>query len=343
MDDRQTRGLVEFLEAVYSFETDDEAWLRRVTTTAASVTRHAIVGSHSAIYDASDVAAFRILTYHVDGPPSIEAILLRSLDQFTPPYVTRSFRTLLLSSSARRDSAPELDGMFESLDSFGIGDILGVNGLDPAGMGTFLGLWVAETPRLDASESAVFRRMAHHLGAAHRCRRRLREEHRSLDVAEGAEAVLDPRGRVIHALGPATEKTAQADLVAMSKAREIALGLRSGREQGLRSWRPLTSARWTLVEHFERDGARYVVARENQAKVSGLLALSDRERQVVAYAALGQSTKETACALGISDTTVRVHLAHAAAKVGVRTRRQLLRHPEVERLRSTSGATNERG
>ena len=67
-------------------------------------------------------------------------------------------------------------------------------------------------------------------------------------------------------------------------------------------------------------------------KLGGLLGLSSRERQVVAYAAIGQSTKETAYALGISDTTVRVLLARAMKKLGVQSRARLLEHPEVQPL-----------
>ena len=83
---------------------------------------------------------------------------------------------------------------------------------------------------------------------------------------------------------------------------------------------------------FERDGTRYVVARENQTAVRGLQDLSDRERQAVAYLAVGQSTKETAYALGISDATVRVLLARAATKLGVGSRAALLAHPAVRAI-----------
>jgi DNA-binding CsgD family transcriptional regulator len=207
----------------------------------------------------------------VDGDPQMPSILVGGTEQFTPHFVASTFRTLLVSSSARQLAAPELDSMHASSAAIGIGDCLCLNGLCPSGKGVSLGLWVPEPVRLDAAELADLRRVARHLGAAHRCRRRLREEQRSVDP-------------------------------------------------------------WTLVDHFERDGARYVVARENQAEVQGLLALSERERQVVVYAALGQSTKETAYVLGISDTTVRVHLVHAAKKLGVRMRGQLLRHPEVRAL-----------
>jgi DNA-binding CsgD family transcriptional regulator len=97
-------------------------------------------------------------------------------------------------------------------------------------------------------------------------------------------------------------------------------------------WDCLDGGRWTVVDSFEHGGARYIVARERPSPAAGLIALSSRERQVVACLALGQSTKEAAYALGISDATVRVLLARAVAKLGVRSRAALLDHPEVRRV-----------
>ena len=44
-------------------------------------------------------------------------------------------------------------------------------------------------------------------------------------------------------------------------------------------------------------------------------ALTERERQIVAYADLGQSNKLIAYQLGLSPSTVGVHLAHAREKL----------------------------
>jgi DNA-binding CsgD family transcriptional regulator len=120
------------------------------------------------------------------------------------------------------------------------------------------------------------------------------------------------------------------DAVDVAKARtrqRAALGGDDGR--GLVRWRPPTRACWTLVDSFELDGARYVVARENHVPLRGFEALTERELEAVTYLALGQSTKETAYALGITDVTVRVLLARAATKLGVRSRRELVAHEQV--------------
>jgi DNA-binding NarL/FixJ family response regulator len=54
---------------------------------------------------------------------------------------------------------------------------------------------------------------------------------------------------------------------------------------------------------------------------------------VVVHAALGFTNKQIAYALGISNSTVRVLMARAAARIGVRTRNELLSHPSLQEIR----------
>jgi DNA-binding CsgD family transcriptional regulator len=325
----------EFLEASYSLETTDQTWLIEVMEAARAVWgRGGPV--HGAIYDASDVAAFRVKNLHViDFTGDRADCLMRGLGLVSPTFVARTFRCLL-ANSTRQVGLPEMLPMLEEMGALGYPNATNINGLDPLGLGVFIALWAPDATELPRMEMAVYRRMAHHIGAAHRCRRRLHESqaHRSsVDATESAEAVLDARKRVVHATGPALAKEARENLIEAANARDRARTSKGRPEDSLRGWRPLTSARWTLVDSFERSGTRYIVARENQAEIRGLALLSDRERQAVAYVAIGQSTKETAYALGISDVTVRVLLARAASKLGVRSRADLLDHAEVRPLR----------
>jgi len=92
----------------------------------------------------------------------------------------------------------------------------------------------------------------------------------------------------------------------------------------------MVQARWTLVDHCEGDARRYVVARENEPARSIPAALSSREAQVASLAAVGRSNKVIAYELGLSHSTVRVLMARAAAKLGVRTRAELVAHYRSE-------------
>ncbi len=58
-------------------------------------------------------------------------------------------------------------------------------------------------------------------------------------------------------------------------------------------------------------------------RLEGREELTPRERDVVVQVAGGQSNKRVATALGISQSTVKIHLHHAFAKLGVRNRVQL--------------------
>jgi DNA-binding CsgD family transcriptional regulator len=320
-----------FLDAAYDLDAAPQAWLVRVTDAARAVwARPGPV--HAAIYDASDVANFKIELLHLaDFPDGGAECISAARHAIGPAMVARTFRRLVVACT-REHGGPEMRPMHEAMAALGYPDSMGINGIDPVGTGVFISLWWADPAKLPAEETATLARMAHHLSAAHRCRVRLRQSQTSrerLDAAEGAEAILDAKRRVVHAAGAARERDAQADLIQTATARDQARARRGDAARGLDQWRPLTRARWTLVDQFETNGARYVVARENQPSVRGLAALSERERQAVAYVAMGQTTKEAAYVLGISDVTVRVLLRRAATKLGVRTRAQLLAHPEI--------------
>jgi DNA-binding NarL/FixJ family response regulator len=83
-------------------------------------------------------------------------------------------------------------------------------------------------------------------------------------------------------------------------------------------------AKWTLLDQFERDGKRYLIAVREEPASDGLALLSSRERQVVTYAARGMPNKVVGSELGIATSTVGVLLSRARAKLGARSRRELL-------------------
>lgn len=97
-------------------------------------------------------------------------------------------------------------------------------------------------------------------------------------------------------------------------------------EVSLRRRRASTSkkkGKWTVVEQFVENGFRYRVQRrplqdETEPR------LTKREAQVLDQASEGRSNKVIAHALGLAPSTVGVLLYRAAAKLGARSRAELL-------------------
>ncbi len=328
--------LVGFLEAVYALDLDDDEWLKEAL--------HALLrlcGSElryfGFFYDASDEAELKIwsLTRAQGSAPELESSwsVFRSLCE--PAFVRSTFLRLFLGS-ARRTATPYLNPVLADREKNGWGDFFYLNGLDPSGVGCMLTLGCREAEfEVSDEQAAIFRRLAGHLAAAFRCRRRLAPT-RVRRHSHDADAVFEADGRLLHAEGSVrTERKWLA-----GKALELETAhVKSKRREGLRAldlWRPLSTARWTLVESFEENGRRYIVARENQAEARSFSDLTDRERQIVVHASLGMSNKQIAFALGISDATVRVLMARAAKRFGVRSRKELLSHPIMNESRSSA-------
>src|SRR5438477_13097135 len=87
--------LADFFEAAYDVAADDRAWMRAVMEGAIAVFGRGTT-AHGAIYDASDVASFRVMNAEFIGlPPEAVDCIMRGLNLFTPSFVARTFRSLV--------------------------------------------------------------------------------------------------------------------------------------------------------------------------------------------------------------------------------------------------------
>jgi DNA-binding CsgD family transcriptional regulator len=317
---------VSIVEAVYEIEGRDEAtWLRGIATKTAAIAGRSGAGSYAVSYDASDIHSFQALDVVLVGVNDprlrtmIEGDCLR-LYQENPDLVDAVFRKISYAPSSKLPLVEKLAPMHVLMRSCGVYEILGVNGVNVDGRSAHVGVLLtrpASTLRAD-----VLARVAAHLAAGFRLRRRLG----AVPHVDHAEAVLEPSGKVTHAVHDARLRSARTALTdaALRLDRLRAVGRRRDPERALRAWRALVDARWSLVDHFERDGRRYVLAQRNEPEVGPVELLSDRERQVVALAALGQPNKMIGYELGIAVSTVGVLLTRASRKLGARSRRELV-------------------
>jgi DNA-binding CsgD family transcriptional regulator len=212
----------------------------------------------------------------------------------------------------------------------------------------------------DAREVMLLRRVAPQLGAS--LRRTVLREQAQQEPNDGACAsgvlILDHQGRVVRRTAAAVRWLRELDgagstsLKAGSKKRDglpaavwsvvgaLRRALNSETERDLSCIPRLLvrtpSGRWLTLQaslaethSSRRDETVVVVGPAEPEEVVRLYttayALSPREEEVVNLVVRGYSTKQISTALYISGYTVQVHLSHIFEKVGVRSRRELLK------------------
>ena len=128
------------------------------------------------------------------------------------------------------------------------------------------------------------------------------------------------------AVGQAQERTATRKLRDAAVAVDRARGKMrdTDPEKALAIWKALVRGRWSMVDWFDSDGRRFVLALPNSPQVNDPRGLTERESQVVAYAVLGQTNKMIGYRLGLSKSRVSMLLRSAMRKLGVQTRSQLV-------------------
>jgi DNA-binding NarL/FixJ family response regulator len=130
---------------------------------------------------------------------------------------------------------------------------------------------------------------------------------------------LNPDGRVAHAEKPAQGKLALSALSHGARAQDRARGSlrRRDSDEALAIWEGLIAGRWSLVDHVDSDGRRYLLAHRNDPRAPDVRGLTLRERQVLGYVAAGHSNKVIAYELGLTQSTVGGHLARARRKLNL--------------------------
>lgn len=181
-----------------------------------------------------------------------------------------------------------------------------------------------------------WRQVMSHFAAGYRLRRALEVASNHEDAPPGG-AVLDPRGKVLHANGEATSRSALAALSRAARTIDRARGRTRKRAEALDSWTPLVTGRWSLVDRFDRDGRRFVVAHVNADSQVDPRALSPTERRVARRLARGDSQKVIAYELGVAPSTVGNHVLNMGRKLGTSSQWEttsllttLLHHPHKQ-------------
>jgi DNA-binding CsgD family transcriptional regulator len=319
--------LLSVLEAAYEPAESDEKWLSGVVAAVAPLLDHGkgVVGafyellpsghaSYSGLVPGSPaVMEFLGVAGRLESEPNTES-LSRSIWR-APPYGTTS------QKSGLGAGWPKHPAIAKHHVAIGVRDTLGLIGEDPSGKGCLIVVPLRRVYSPPNREADVWSRVAAHIASGLRLRRAADEA-----AFDEPEAIVSPSGRIEHASGPAKSREALAAIARAARAMDRARGKlrRRDPDEAISIWRGLVVGRWSLVDSFDYGGRRHLIARRNDVTTPAWKALTARERQIVAYAALGHSNKLIAYELGLSLSTVAMHLSRAAARVGARSRVELI-------------------
>jgi DNA-binding CsgD family transcriptional regulator len=232
-----------------------------------------------------------------------------------------------------REEALTFPPLVTRLHPLGVRDMVVVSVVGPDTRPFALAAPTHDVCRVSRKDAAFWARIVAHITAGARLRRSLSGLPGHV-AEEKAEAVLSPSGALLHAEPGAQASSARESLRSAAKAIDRARSKgRSDDEEALDLWRGLVSGRWSLVDQFDTDGRRFLVALKNDPQVSDPRVLSLRERQVLAYTALGYSLKLIAYTLGFSTSNVAQHRANAMRKLG------LTSYADVARLFADAATT----
>jgi DNA-binding CsgD family transcriptional regulator len=321
------RRLLGIVRAAHDSEPDDPAWLVRVAEALRDASDLGL-GVHAYLFDLTGAEGFRTTLHVAPGAPEgwqtpwaminenpASRGFLGELHRTAPPAYSLRDEMRRIGAAGAGFSAlrPIADGMARA----GYVDFLGVNALDPSGRGCFLGLPVPAGARVRAAKKRNLALVAAHIAAGLRLRWRARPSN--------GQATFDERGNVEHA----AVDLAEPDLERLRRAARALVSADDApggeaETSVLQAWKALFAERWTLVDRFEADGRRFLVACRNDLALEDVPALTARERQVAAFAALGHSNTYIAYELGIATSAVAMRLKSAMMKLGIKHRAELI-------------------
>ncbi|WAS96648.1 helix-turn-helix transcriptional regulator [Nannocystis punicea] len=314
---------IDLVEAAYQLDGTEAEWLEAVTARAqpdldVGAGLYAFTGDSTAPdYARSPVFAARALS------PAFQARLLE-LNETAPDAIFDLLRKRLVTCGGLEQvlgrGSPVVEHFRRVMVRAGISDGFCMFAQDTEGGSVTLSApsaaVVAPSPRV----RGIWQRVGLHLVAGLRLRRKLAARTMSHD------ALLSPAGRVedasaeVAADGDARRTLTEA-VQAMDRARSVEL--RGSPERALELWRGLVAGRWSLVEHWERDGRRYLAAYTNRPGVLDPRALTSTEQSVLRHLALGATNKQASYALGLPEKTVSSCVTQILKKLRARSRVEL--------------------
>jgi DNA-binding CsgD family transcriptional regulator len=331
-------GAIGIAEAAYDLEAGAADWLQRVLD-AGKQTFDLGLGAAAALMSGASPEGQPLVTQLIPGTarPGLIPAIIRAAQEMGPDMLQQTMDAVAGGVSVLSENRERRPVVYEAMTrNAGCEDFLQLWALDPDLHGVNIAIPSPKTIQLSKRAREHWTMLLIHLTAAHRLRRDLIEPAGAqgialTDMPHNAEALLDPKSfRVSQAAGGAQAKGASETIrdaaVRVDRARSKLR--QADPEQALEAWQGLVRGRWSLVDWFDTDGRRFVLAKPNAPNIGDPRGLTEREAQVATYAALGESGKIIGYRLGLSTSSVSTLLKSAMRKLSVKTQAQL-----VEKMR----------
>ena len=323
---------IEIVERAYDLSAPTADWLPTLIDAAAELLDRG-GGAIGGLWSGADEKGLPLVTHVATRFPDLATRYARFAQVAGPEKIARTCRAVAgsvnLMSETRRIWPDVHNLLAEHLDCR---DVLTLFAVDPDLFGAVI---TAPSPGfidLNPQVREQLNRIGVHITAGARLRRAswdtaLPAGTPLTDVPLDSEALLDPkRFRVSEAFGPAKDRAALETIRDAAIRVDRARGhlRRTDPERALDVWQGLVRGRWSLVDWFDTDGRRFVLAKPNAPNLGDPRGLTEREHQVATYAARGESSKLIGYRFGVSPSRVSVLMRSAFRKLGVRTQAELI-------------------
>lgn len=308
---------VDVVVAAYTLAADPLDWLRGVLERCRPALFDGL-GGFATIYRRDAQTPEKMVSpYVILGADTRITTALRAAFVMTDDATRRRAFTIgrpIATLTDLHDQAPKDNPLYAELArEVGFGDVITVNAHNPDGTGCFLSAPMRRSTR--APVASRWARIAAHVAAGLRLQHALQAS----DVRQASEAIFAPDGRVLDAHSRARSRRELLRSVVRAIDRARARTTKSSPEP-LAAWTALVDGRWSLVDFFESDGRRFVLAVPNAPSAIDPRRLTADERVVAAYVARGDPNKLIAYTLGVPSGTVATRARSAFRKLGVKTR-----------------------
>jgi DNA-binding NarL/FixJ family response regulator len=302
--------VLEFCLAAERIDLDEQRWLEGVA--AATLPLLPRSDDHAAVCGAVELET-GLWTNSTTCVNS--ALLLADADRVGNAATTSSQRDRfngMVGVGSFRGLLHQMPRLRAAVDEHGIYELAYVTTSTPRG---FVAVFVHldEVLPIEPRQRVFWSELAAHLGRTSSLRHGI-----ATSCVADANAVFSPRGSCVHArsdLSPPQLERLRAHVVARERVRA------RGEEDVaclLECWTSQGAAGWTIVDHFERDGERWIVVWPNLMARHGPRSLDANERRMLALVLEGSTNRAAAAELGLSFASASRTLASAMRKLGLR-------------------------